>query len=327
MPLPSEIKPEDLEFLGYVTGPNADIAAARAYKIWGPAVYVVDSIRNIPVLYGVYDANWNHVGVVLARTAAEAREEAEKKFGPPPSPLTQWNVDRITTGERIYAVYRIKGLEPTEVTVPPITFPPSESVPTAPTTPTPPEGEIPQKAVVEVRSDPSGARVYVNGKDTSKSTPTTLELDPGAYEIVLKLEGYEDWGTSIMLQAGTNPPIEAKLTKKEEEEEEKEITTSDIIKELGLDYVPPGFASKYTIHNPFNTTKTFTVTHVIGWWLTPWDKTYKRFTHSHTLNPGQTISRVDETAAYIYRRGQVAYTVLEVEVDGKEYRKEVKKTF
>jgi len=222
MPLEREIKPEDLEFKGYVVAPNADIAAARAYKIWGSGVYVVDSIRNIPVLYGVYDAEWNHVGVVLARSAAEARAEAEKKFGAPPAPMTAWNVDRISTGERIYAVYLIKGLEAPEITRPPTTTPPVEEVPPEEeVTPTPPpEEEVtptppppPQKATVQVTSNPSGAHIFVNGEDTGKTTPTTLELDPGAYTITLKLEGYEEWGTSIRLEAGTNPPIEATLTK------------------------------------------------------------------------------------------------------------------
>ena len=198
MPLEREIKPENLEFKGYVVAPNADIAAARAYKIWGSGVYVVDSIRNIPVLYGVYDAEWNHVGVVMARTAAEARAEAEKKFGSPPAPLTAWNVDRISTGERVYAVYLIKGLEPTEVTYPPVSYP-EEYVPAPMPTPTPQPTPTPtpgETATLHIESTPSGANVYIDGI-LKGQTPLDVEVTLGTHTIRVEKEGYEPKEESI----------------------------------------------------------------------------------------------------------------------------------
>jgi len=58
-------------------------------------------------------------------------------------------------------------------------------------------------ASISVTSDPSGAAVFVDGKDTGRLTPTQLSLDkPGAHTLVVKKAGYLDETTTANLQMG-----------------------------------------------------------------------------------------------------------------------------
>ncbi|MGB9844130.1 MAG: PEGA domain-containing protein, partial [Caldisericia bacterium] len=46
---------------------------------------------------------------------------------------------------------------------------------------------------IEINSDPQGAKVYLNGKDTGRLTPCVLEIKKfGEYEITLKKFGFKD---------------------------------------------------------------------------------------------------------------------------------------
>jgi len=64
-----------------------------------------------------------------------------------------------------------------------------------PTTPTPPPTTPtpgPRRThKLTVRSDPSGASIYIDGKDTYRLTPETFELEEGTYEVEVVKEGYE----------------------------------------------------------------------------------------------------------------------------------------
>jgi len=45
--------------------------------------------------------------------------------------------------------------------------------------------------ILIVKSDPSGARIYLLGTDTGKSTPDSLSLQPGNYDAFLYLQYYD----------------------------------------------------------------------------------------------------------------------------------------
>lgn len=64
--------------------------------------------------------------------------------------------------------------------------------------------EGPRTAVVIVDSDPRGARVYFDGKDTGQVTPARLETVPtGAnYPVRLALPGFEDLKETVAVGAG-----------------------------------------------------------------------------------------------------------------------------
>jgi eukaryotic-like serine/threonine-protein kinase len=57
-------------------------------------------------------------------------------------------------------------------------------------------------AVMSVSSDPAGASVIVDGKDTQKVTPTQVALGPGNHTILVRKTGYLDETTSATGQPG-----------------------------------------------------------------------------------------------------------------------------
>jgi hypothetical protein len=56
--------------------------------------------------------------------------------------------------------------------------------------------------IVEVKSEPPGAVIVVNGKDTEKVTPAVITLDFGEHEIVLTVQDYEPAVKSTKLEKG-----------------------------------------------------------------------------------------------------------------------------
>ncbi len=54
----------------------------------------------------------------------------------------------------------------------------------------------PQYATLSVRSAPAGARVFINGTDTTKTTPAEIQQEVQAagtqFEVTVRLSGYED---------------------------------------------------------------------------------------------------------------------------------------
>ncbi|MCP4679952.1 MAG: PEGA domain-containing protein [Deltaproteobacteria bacterium] len=55
---------------------------------------------------------------------------------------------------------------------------------------------------VEVTSEPPGAGITVDGKETDKFTPATIELGPGEHEVSLKNEEYEPVVKKVTLESG-----------------------------------------------------------------------------------------------------------------------------
>lgn len=56
--------------------------------------------------------------------------------------------------------------------------------------PTDPPSQTTQGRLV-VKSDPTGARIYLLGTDTGKNTPDSMDLDPGIYDFYLCLQYYD----------------------------------------------------------------------------------------------------------------------------------------
>jgi len=57
-------------------------------------------------------------------------------------------------------------------------------------------------ATVSFTSDPTGASIFINGKDSGRVTPTQLTVEKGSHTFVLKKSGYLDETTTADLQPG-----------------------------------------------------------------------------------------------------------------------------
>jgi len=65
---------------------------------------------------------------------------------------------------------------------------------------------------ISVTSYPSGVRIYLDGSDTTKTTPETLtDISTGSHTIKLTLAGYEDWTGSVTVTARETASISATL--------------------------------------------------------------------------------------------------------------------
>ena len=65
---------------------------------------------------------------------------------------------------------------------------------------------------LEINSLPSGATVTVDGQSTMQgTTPYKIALHPGSHTILLTLDGYKDYTTTVNLQAGNPVAFDAQL--------------------------------------------------------------------------------------------------------------------
>ncbi|WP_232473523.1 PEGA domain-containing protein [Thermococcus profundus] len=69
----------------------------------------------------------------------------------------------------------------------------------------------PEPAVLTINSDPSGAKVYINGSYEGV-TPLDLTLQPGTYEVRLLKEDYEDYTSVVTLEPGEERTLNVSLT-------------------------------------------------------------------------------------------------------------------
>lgn len=66
---------------------------------------------------------------------------------------------------------------------------------------------------VEVRSTPAGAEIWVDGENTGLTTTSIIgNLDATSYTIALRLEGYEDWDTTVTVIADDTIEVVAELS-------------------------------------------------------------------------------------------------------------------
>src|SRR5262249_46726689 len=57
-------------------------------------------------------------------------------------------------------------------------------------------------ATMNVTSDPPGASIYVDGKDTGKVTPAVITIEKGTHTVLVRKPGYLDETTSAVGQPG-----------------------------------------------------------------------------------------------------------------------------
>jgi len=74
-----------------------------------------------------------------------------------------------------------------------------------------------RKGILYITSEPSGAMIIVDERDTGEKTPTVLELDEGWHDIkIIRGKEYEEWERSVYVKADKETSIEAFLEKKKE---------------------------------------------------------------------------------------------------------------
>ena len=72
----------------------------------------------------------------------------------------------------------------------------------------------PETAVINFRSQPSGADILMDG-NLIGSTPSTLRVPPGQHEIEIRIQGYRSWKRKMKVEPGSHPTVLAALAEKE----------------------------------------------------------------------------------------------------------------
>jgi len=70
---------------------------------------------------------------------------------------------------------------------------------------------VPSHGTLAVTSVPPGAAVFVAGTDTMLQTPASLEVPSGAYHLLLRLPGHEDWQSRETITGGRTTSVNATL--------------------------------------------------------------------------------------------------------------------
>jgi hypothetical protein len=82
-----------------------------------------------------------------------------------------------------------------------------------PTPPPPPPGGVPVPGSIQFVSIPVGARVYIDGTDTSQVTPITISnISSGVHNFTLKLSGYNDLSGTTTVQSGSVVSVYVTMT-------------------------------------------------------------------------------------------------------------------
>jgi serine/threonine protein kinase len=66
---------------------------------------------------------------------------------------------------------------------------------------------------MEIKSDPKGAQISINGTVLSKVTPVEIQVEPGNYDITLQKDGYKPVHKMVTTQANDKVKIEEQLSK------------------------------------------------------------------------------------------------------------------
>ena len=86
----------------------------------------------------------------------------------------------------------------------------AETIPGAPATPASAPKQLPKFAFLKVRSTPKGANVYINGS-LKGTTPLTLKVGLGEYEVRLSRQGFKDCNRTIRIEKMTSYPVTEKM--------------------------------------------------------------------------------------------------------------------
>lgn len=68
-------------------------------------------------------------------------------------------------------------------------------------------------AQIEIKTEPKGAQIVVNGKTLDKTTPTVIQVEAGNYDIILKKDGYQTLSTSLNVSSQEKTKIKETLMK------------------------------------------------------------------------------------------------------------------
>lgn len=66
---------------------------------------------------------------------------------------------------------------------------------------------------IEIKTDPRGAQISINGTALSKTTPVEIQVEPGNYEITLQKEGYRGVHKTVTTQLNDKVKIDEQLSK------------------------------------------------------------------------------------------------------------------
>jgi len=71
----------------------------------------------------------------------------------------------------------------------------------------------PTTGTISVRSEPSGANVYLDNAYKGVTPVTIPDVPTGTHTVELKLDGYSDWTTNVEVTSGSSQPISAVMAK------------------------------------------------------------------------------------------------------------------
>jgi len=140
---------------------------------------------------------------------------------------------------------------------------------------------------LDVSSTPSGASVYLNGAyqgETRASGPLYITgLSPGAYSVVLKKSGYNDYSTTANIVAGTTAQISAALqpASLKPTTASAEINSQPSGADVYINNAYKGVTPLSFENVPIDATKTYSIELRL--------EGYKTFTDSGSISPGQNV--------------------------------------
>lgn len=174
-------------------------------------------------------------------------------------------------------------------------------------------GQLIQKGLVYVSSQPNGANIYVNGKLTN-NTNTRLNLEAGQYSLAIKRDGYRDWQHAITVQGGMVThydypflfPVTLKTTAVQTFETSPLFTTESPDRRwLLLGQKSATDASlqvmQYDLKNPTQAPTTFTVPAAVAsinpkqdsWELVDWANDNQHVLFKHSFSGGYEYVMID----------------------------------
>jgi len=68
-------------------------------------------------------------------------------------------------------------------------------------------------AQIEIKTEPKGAQISINGKTLDKTTPAAIQVEAGNYDVVLTKDGYKEVRTSVSVSAQDKTKIKETLEK------------------------------------------------------------------------------------------------------------------
>jgi hypothetical protein len=68
-------------------------------------------------------------------------------------------------------------------------------------------------ARIEIKSEPKGAQVVVNGTPLQKTTPVEIQVDSGSYDITLQKDGYKPVHESAIVGPDDHVRIDKSLSR------------------------------------------------------------------------------------------------------------------